>query len=131
MLQTQLIKYGLPLLLACMLAVAAYLLGYRAAYDRQQAVIEQIKKDNASAEAAAAQAYAAKLADVQKLAEKQQAAAQAVGIELAQANAKARQTAEQLKKGIDDALKQDSGRCADGLGTNSLREYRKALGYND
>ena len=130
------IKYWPQALAAALLADLlwyAHHKGFQTAFNQQQAVIEQIKAEQQAAALAAEQAYAAKLAEVQKLLQAQQEKTQAVGVALAEAQSRARAQTAQNKKGIEDAIKQDKvaagSNCIDGLGANSLRQYTRAIGY--
>lgn len=132
------IKYWPQAVIATLLAGAlwyAHHKGFQTAFGKQQAVIEQIKAEQQTAALAAEQAYAAKLAEVQKLLQVQQEKTQRVGMALAEAQSRARAQTAQNKKGIEDAIKQDKaaagGSCIDGFGAHGLRQYRQALGYAD
>ncbi len=118
-----------------LLVFGGYWAGYSDAKRHYRAEMAKLQQANTQQALASEQAYAAKLAEVQKLLQAQQEKTQAVGIELAQANAAARARTIENKKGIDDAIKQDhaaaAGSCVDGFGAHSLSQYRQALGYAD
>lgn len=82
---------------------------------------------------AAEQAYTAKLAEVQKLAQARQAQTDALAKSLAEQQRQSRLQVERNKKGIENAIKQDqaaAGGCIGGIGAHSLHQYRQALGYS-
>ena len=130
------IKYWPQALLAVLLAAAmwyAHHRGFQTAFGRQQAVIAQIKAEQQAQALAAEQAYTAKLAEVQKLAQARQAQTDALAKSLAEQQRQSRLQVERNKKGIENAIKQDqaaAGGCIGGIGGHSLHQYRQALGYN-
>lgn len=98
---------------------------------KKNAEISQLKQDHADAKTKAAQEYAEKLKIVNAQIQAKQVLAEQISTDLDKANAQNKVLANQVKKGISHAIEQDSvGSCANGLGANSLRLYREALGYS-
>lgn len=131
------IKYLPHLVIAILLAATlwlAYRSGFQTAYHEQQLVIDQAEKDKNAALLASANAYAEQLKQVQQAKDDQTAKTQAVGTQLARAQANVYRLKQQRKTGINHAIEQDKtdiGECINGFGPNSLRQYRRALGYAD
>lgn len=125
------LKTVLPLLLAA--ALAAY--SYRAGWQKRDAVAQieaaKVQKAHDDARLKAEQEYSAKLAAA--AAEKQRWSdyAQAQSVKLAAAERTLEQKKHAIRQEIPHAIRKDhaDGRCFGGLGTDSLRLYRQALGY--
>lgn len=109
--------------------------GYKAAFAKQQAVIDKMEHDKAQALLLSAQNYARELEQSRAEAKKSEAKAHAVGVALAQKQAEVSRQKTQNKKEIENALTQDrqkaGGGCIDGLGSNGLQLYNRALGYGN
>ncbi|MFC3875331.1 hypothetical protein [Neisseria musculi] len=135
MLQVKLIKYGVAALAAAALLGGVWYGGFQTAFKRQQAVIEQIKAEAAEGRLKAEQAYAAELEKALAEQKKWQDFAQSESAKLAQANRELDRRAAAIEKEIHHVIEKDKsangGRCVDGLGADSLRLYRQALGYAD
>ena len=125
---------GLAAILALILA-ASYQQGYKTAYQKQQAVIDKMEKDKAEALRLSAQNYARELEQAREEAKQSEAKAHAVGVALAQKQAKVSRLKTENKKEISHVLTQDrqnaSGSCIDGFGHHGLRLYNRALGYGN
>jgi len=109
--------------------------GYKAAFAKQQAVIDKMEKDKAEALRLSTQAYARELEQAREEAKQSEAKAHAVGVKLAQKQAEVSRLKTENKKEIENALTQDrqkaGGGCIDGLGSHGLRLYTRALGYGN
>lgn len=125
---------GLAAILALILA-ASYQQGYKTAYQKQQAVIDKMKKDKAEALRLSAQNYARELEQAREEAKQSEAKAHAVGVKLAQKQAEVSRLKTENKKEIENVLTQDrknaSGSCIDGFGHHGLQLYNRALGYGN
>ena len=134
MLQAKLINYGVAVLLAVLLLCAVWYGGFQTAFKRQQVVIEQIKADDAKARLEAEQVYSAELEKALAEQKKWQDFAQSESAKLAQVNRELDRRAAAIEKEIHHVIEKDksaNGHCVDGLGADSLRLYRQALGYAD
>ena len=109
--------------------------GYKAAFAKQQAVIDKMEHDKAQALLLSAQNYARELEQARAEAKKYEVKAHAVGMALAKKQAKVSRLKTENKKEIENALTQDrqkaGGGCIDGLGSNGLQLYNRALGYGN
>ena len=109
--------------------------GYKAAFAKQQAVIDKMEKDKAQALLLSAQNYARELEQARAEAKKYEVKAHAVGMALAKKQAEVSRLKTENKKEIGDALIQDRQKagdgCIDGLGSHGLRLYNRALGYGN
>lgn len=125
---------GLAAILALILT-ASYQQGYKAAYNKQQAVIDKMEKDKAEALRLSAQGYARELEQAREEAKQSEAKAHAVGVALAQKQAEISRLKTENKKEIENVLTQDrknaSGSCIDGFGHHGLQLYNRALGYGN
>ena len=125
---------GLAAILGLIL-VASYKQGYKTAYQAQQAVIDKMEKDKSEALRLSAQNYARELEQARAAAKESEAKAHAVGVALAQKQAEVSRLKTENKKEIENALTQDrqkaGGGCIDGLGSNGLQLYNRALGYGN
>ena len=125
---------GLAAILALILT-ASYQQGYKAAYNKQQAVIDKMEKDKAEALRLSAQGYARELEQAREEAKQSEAKAHAVGVALAQKQAQISRLKTENKKEIENVLTQDrknaSGSCIDGFGHHGLQLYNRALGYGN
>lgn len=125
---------GLAAILALILE-ASYQQGYKTAYNKQQAVIDKMEKDKAEALRLSAQNYARELEQAREEAKQSEAKAHAVGVALAQKQAKVSRLKTENKKEIENVLTQDhknaSGNCIDGFGHHGLQLYNRALGYGN
>ena len=127
------LKTVLPLLLAAALAAV----GYRAGYLKRDAAAKleaaRIQQVHDAARLKAEQEYSAALAAA--AAEKQRwfDYAQAQSARLAATERGLEQKQHAIRQEIPHAIRKDNadGRCFGGLGTDSLRLYRQALGYTD
>lgn len=135
MLQAKLIKYGVAVSAAALLLWGVWAHGFQTAFERQQAVIGQIKADDAKARLEAEQVYSAELEKALAEQKKWQDFAQSESAKLAQVNRELDRRAAAIEKEIHHVIEKDKsasgGRCVDGLGADSLRLYRRALGYAD
>ena len=120
----------------CGLAVAALLAvvggAYHAGYSRA-ALEGEAEKTRIVGEwhkqaAASAQAYIARVKEVQAEREKETARAERLNAELADARRKIDVQTASVEKEIPDVLQKDGGAFS-GLGADSLRLYKRALGY--
>lgn len=128
------LKTVLPLLLAAALAAV----GYRAGWQKRDAAARieaaKVRQAHDAERLKAEQAYSAKLAEA--AAEKQRwfDYAQAQSARLAATERSLEQKQHAIRQEIPHAIRKDdtnSGRCFGGLGADSLRLYRQALGYTD
>lgn len=128
-----LVRRTWPLWLALAVALIAYRQGFQAAFNAQQVVIERAEKDKTAALLESGKAFAAELERVNKLRQAQADKTYQTGIKLAAANAETNRLKQKYKKGITYAIEQDKSdagnACIDGLGANSLYQYKQALGY--
>lgn len=112
----------------------AYRSGFQTAYAEQQAVIEKMKADAAKKEAEAAKAHVEQLEKIQAQAVEMNRLKEDIEIRTVTMTNETNRHKAENKKGIEDAITQDrnENRAADGggLGTHSLRQYRKSLGYD-
>lgn len=135
MLQVKLIKYGAAALTVAALLGGVWYGGFQTAFEKQQAVIEQIKAEADKGRLKAEQAYAAELEKALAEQKKWQDFAQSESAKLAQANRELDRRAADIEKEIHHVIEKDKsangGRCVDGLGADGLRLYRRALGYAD
>lgn len=115
------------------LAVAIFSTGYFLAKQKYQLIIKQMEIDKANALVLSANAYAAELKNARKIAADNATKTAAAGEMLAMANASNKQIRQKYKQGINHAVEQDkkNNDCINGLGNDSLRLYRQALGYTD
>lgn len=109
--------------------------GYKAAFAKQQAVIDKMEHEKDQALRLSAQNYARELEQARVDAKQSEAKAHAVGVALAQKQAEVSRLKTENKKEIGDALIQDRQKagdgCIDGLGSHGLRLYNRALGYGN
>ncbi|WP_063075659.1 hypothetical protein [Neisseria flavescens] len=109
--------------------------GYKAAFAKQQAVIDKMEHDKAQALLLSAQNYAHELEQVRAEAKKYEVRAHAVGMALAKKQAEVGRLKTENKKEIENVLTQDrknaSGNCIDGFGSHGLQLYNRALGYGN
>lgn len=133
--QTKMIKYALAALAAAVLLGGVWYGGFQTAFKRQQAVIEQIKAEAAESRLQAEQTYSAELEKTLTEQKKWQDFAKSESAKLAQANRELDRRAATIEKEIHHVIEKDKnangGHCIDGLGADSLRLYRQALGYAD
>lgn len=135
MLQAKLIKYGVAALAAVLLLCAVWYGGFQTAFKRQQVVIGQIKAEAAESRLQAEQTYLAELEKALIEQKKWQDFAQSESAKLAQVKRELDRRAAAIEKEIHHVIEKDKstngGHCVDGLGADSLRLYRQALGYAD
>lgn len=111
---------------------AAHHHGYKSAFAKQQAVIEQMQLEKAQALLMSSENYARELEKAREAAKQSEAKAHAVGVALAQKQAAVRRRETENKKEIENVLAQDqNGGCVDSFGSRSLRLYTRALGYGN
>lgn len=116
---------------AAALFAAGLCAGYSSAWQKQQSQIDRLLLKSAEEKAASAEAHAAALRKEAHAARQQAARANELESALLLAEAQIARQTEDRKKAIDEAIKKDraANPCRDGLGTHSLREYSRALGY--
>lgn len=132
--QTKMIKYALAALAAAVLLGGVWYGGFQTAFKRQQVVIGQIKAEAAESRLQAEQTYLAELEKALIEQKKWQDFAQSESAKLAQVNRELDRRAAAIEKEIHHVIEKDksaNGGCVDGLGADSLRLYRQALGYAD
>lgn len=109
--------------------------GYKAAFAKQQAVIDKMEHDKAQALLLSAQNYARELEQARAEAKKYEVKAHAVGMALAKKQAEVSRLKTENKKEIENVLTEDrknaSGGCIDGFGHHGLQLYNRALGYGN
>lgn len=112
---------------------AVWTSAYRVASYRYQAEIGYLKTEYAKQAAERERQHAQSLQAALYEAQKWQDFAQRQGVQLAQAQQKLDAQAAQMAKENHHAIQQDkaSGTDFNGIGTHSLRQYRRALGYAD
>lgn len=132
---TNWIKYLRPTVTALALVAAlsaTYMRGFQTAHTEQQVIIEKMRTDAAQAAAEAEKAYAAKLEENARLAKEVNRIRRNTETRAVMMAASAEKRKTENKQGIENAITQDknsgSGDC--GLGTHSLQQYRRALGYD-
>lgn len=113
----------------------SYRSGFQTAYTEQQAVIEKMKADAKEKEADAAKAHTAQLEKIQALTAEMNRLKEDIETRTVNMTNETNRRKAENKKGIDDAIARDrhENRAADGggLGTHSLRQYRRSLGYDN
>ena len=129
-----------PLILGVVLGVVVSISIYRQGVDagKSEQLIEQqsIVADYKDKVLKSEQAYSALLVQSQQEAKEREAFNQSQSIMLAKSNQARDAYAAQLRKDVGNAVKQDNqtgvadANCVGGLGLNSLRLYKNALGYN-
>ena len=109
--------------------------GYKAAFAKQQAVIDKMEHNKAQALLLSAQNYARELEQARAEAKKYEVKAHAVGMALAKKQAEVSRLKTENKKEIENVLTQDrknaSGSCIDGFGSLGLQLYKRSLGYGN
>ncbi len=99
--------------------------GYKAAFVKQQAVIDKMEHDKAQALLLSAQNYARELELARAEAKKYEVKAHAVGMALAKKQAEVSRLKTENKKEIENVLTQDrknaGGGCIDGFGSHGLQ----------
>ncbi|QRQ83222.1 hypothetical protein JQU52_10255 [Paralysiella testudinis] len=108
--------------------------GYSSAKRAGEAQLAALRQEYAAQALAAEQQYSAKLAEAAEQQQKWYDFAQHQSSKLAQATQTLDAQAALLQKEIPYAIAQDAasgGHCHSGLGADSLRLYRRALGYPD
>ncbi len=132
------INQALGLCVAAMLvAGGSWYSGHNSAKRAGEAQLAQLRQEYAAQALAAEQQYSAKLAAAAAEQQKWYDFAQRQSSQLAQATQTLDAQAALLQKEIPYAIAQDaadktnSGHCHSGLGADSLRLYRRALGYAD
>ena len=124
-----------PLILGVVLGVVVSIGIYRQGVDagKSEQLIEQqsIVADYKDKVLKSEQAYSALLVQSQQEAKEREAFNQSQSIMLAKSNQARDAYAAQLRKDVGNAVNQDVvANCVGGLGFNSLRLYKNALGYN-
>ncbi len=124
-----------PLILGVVLGVVVSIGIYRQGFDagKSEQLIEQqsIVADYKDKVLKSEQAYSALLVQSQQEAKEREAFNQSQSIMLAKSNQARDAYAAQLRKDVGNAVNQDVvANCVGGLGLNSLRLYKNALGYN-
>lgn len=120
--------YGLGLAALLAAAGTAYHAGYRAAALKGEAEKERIVGEWQKQAAASAQAYIAALKQAQAEQQRQRERADRLGVELAAARRQIDIQTASIEQEIPHAVEQDGSRF-NGLGDDSLRLYKRALGY--
>ena len=122
-----------PGLLFGVMFLGSYWLGFSSGVNKMQEEVVQLKLDHAEAKNTANELLVAQLAQSQSEMAKLQTKAQQTSKALAEANQTIQRQAAETKKGIQDAIAKDKsaadGKCIDGFGTHSLRQYNQAFGY--
>lgn len=124
-------RYALSWLLLVVGLVLVWFSGYATAKFKYEAQISSLKAEYAQKQLATEQAYSAQLSSSLKKYEQWAARAEQINqAQIAQTRA-AQQSADELKRKIDDVIQQDklSGNDCTGIGINSLRHYNQSLGY--
>lgn len=126
-----------PLILGVVFGVVVSIGIYRQGVDagKSEQLIEQqsIVADYKDKVLKSEQAYSALLVQSQQEAKEREAFNQSQSIMLAKSNQARDAYAAQLRKDVGNAVNQDvvaNSNCVCGLGLNSLRLYKNALGYN-
>ena len=126
-----------PLILGVVFGVVVSIGIYRQGVDagKSEQLIEQqsIVADYKDKVLKSEQAYSALLVQSQQEAKEREAFNQSQSIMLAKSNQARDALAAQLRKDVGNAVNQDvvaNSNCVGGLGLNSLRLYKNALGYN-
>lgn len=121
--------------IAAFLIGFSYQMGFKRAYNQQQAIIDKNRKEATEAKNKALQEYSVKLEEAKAQADAYQAETQAIGIALAEANAELAKEKQKIKKEVKYVVQKDiqesDGKCIDGFGSNSLLLYKQALGYTN
>lgn len=125
-----------PLARVLLVAAAVLAVYFGGRLDGQRLAAAEAEKQMAvmrAAALAAEQDYAAKLADAATEKQKWYDFAQRQSVDLAAALQQLDAATAEIKKEIPNAIKQDNAGAVPygGLGDNSLRLYRKSLGYPD
>lgn len=119
-----------PILVIFLVILSAYSAGYGMRDQKARAQISQLKLAQQEKEIQAEKAYSAKLQEAVAAQQDWLTRADEVSRRQSEAEKTLSETANNLKKGIDHAVKKDQEHgCTPGLGVSSLHIYRKALGY--
>ncbi|MDO4434730.1 MAG: hypothetical protein Q4B82_09165 [Alysiella sp.] len=113
--------------------IAIFTMGYRTATNRLQTEMGYLKTQYANEAAEREKRHAQSLQAALNEAQKWQDFAQKQGVQLAQAQQKLDAQTAQINKEISHVIQKDNsnGITFNGLGDDSLRLYRQALGYSD
>ena len=125
-------KKLLPLLLALTVAATCYRAGYLNRDGKAKTEMAAVAAAHQLAQLEAERAYSAKLAEVAAERQKWVDFAQSQSVKLAEANRRLDTKTTHIKQEIPHAIARDqksTGGCHSGLGADSLRLYRQALGY--
>lgn len=120
--------YGLGLAALLAAAGTAYHAGYRAAALKGETEKAHIVGEWQKQATASAQAYIARVKEVQAEREKEAARAERLNAELADARRRTDIQTASIEQEIPHTVEQDGSRF-NGLGAGSLRLYTRALGY--
>ena len=125
----------LGLVLGVVVSISIYHQGFNAGKSAQLVEQQSIVADYKDKVLKSEQAYSALLAQAQQDAKEREAFNQSQSITLAKSNQARDALAAQLRKDVGNAVNQDvvansNFKCMGGLGLNSLRLYKNALGYN-
>lgn len=125
-------KKLLPLLLALAVAAICYRAGYLNRDGKAKTEMAAVAAAHQQAQLETERAYSAKLAEVAAERQKWVDFAQSQSVKLAEANRRLDTKTTQIKQEIPHAIARDNsaGGCHSGLGADSLRLYRQALGYS-
>lgn len=112
--------------------LGGYCLGIQQAYKANNAEMAKIKQHYADETGKANEAYLQTLQQAQQQVAVWQDKANQINHEVLSQSTQAKHQAEQYKQDINNAIRQDHSNysCVDGLGANSLHQYRRALGYD-
>lgn len=121
----------LGLVLGVVVSIGIYRQGFNAGKSAQLVEQQSIVADYKDKVLKSEQAYSALLVQAQQDAKEREAFNQSQSIMLAKSNQARDALAAQLRKDVGNAVNQDVvANCIGGLGLNSLRLYKNALGYN-
>ena len=121
----------LGLVLGVVVSIGIYHQGFNAGKSAQLVEQQSIVADYKDKVLKSEQAYSALLVQAQQDAKEREAFNQSQSIMLAKSNQARDALAAQLRKDVGNAVNQDVvANCIGGLGLNSLRLYKNALGYN-